>query len=243
MDWFYELCEELEPIIKDAANEFCRENNLTLENISKEIYYEYSVPTTTFEVTVVFNGKVLKESITFNITIRPDLKSKKAKIFVEGEKKKLITTRKTCQKVDKLRNSIKKAILYSIENELNKYVHADRFLELLNKIKDMISSDVSLCYNPSFISFGFGDDSIAVFLTFDPKQRELKIAKIKIELSTKLRTVLFLDVLINYYGYKDIINYVDENVVHLDISEKNKNEQLEILSKVIELVKMYNLFS
>lgn len=243
-EWFFELCEKLKPIIKEAVEEFCKENNLILEDISEETYLEYSISTVIFEVTVKFNGKILRESINFGIIIEPDLEGKKVKIFVEGKKKKLVSIRKTCQKANELKNKIKKAMWDwdVIGGELDKCYHMDGFLELLNKIREM-APEAPKAYFPFLITITFNKDIIKVFPTLNYERKEVEIYEIKVELDSKLKLTLFLDALINYYSYKDIVEKVEGSEVYLKLLNKNKKEQLEILGKIIELVKMYNLFS
>ena len=257
MKWFSKLSKlltkdstiddhkKLKAIIREAVEEFCKENNLTLEEFSEKTEtQDRLVPITTFKVTVKFIGKVLKKSISLSIKIKPDLISKKPVISVVREGIAEVNIR-TNQRASKLKKEIKRVIFYEIESDLDRFHENDEFLDLLNKIKSIAGSDVSISYNSSYISLVFGNDKITIWLTYDSKQKELKIERIRVNLSTEIKTVLFVDTLVNHYDYKEIIEDADieEYKVDLYLLQKSKNEQLEILSKVIELVKMYNLFS
>jgi len=237
-EWFTELCEKLKPLIKEVVEEFCKENNFEYD-----IYCDYK-PFYRYICYIDLSKKLEKTDCNLTLYLVADLNTVKNIAVIKVEKddiKIVVSKRRSCKKLNPLKRNLKNAIKSIVDKYISEYIYEDKRLLFLDEVKRMVGKAGNVERYHDYFYITIGKDKIVIDTII--KKGEVAIRDLDVSFNTNLKKILFLDIIANTYGWKHLIRYVGKTTVTLDLLDLSKEEQMNILDKVIELVKMYNLFT
>lgn len=236
--WFFELCEKLKSTIEEVVKKFSEENNFEYDiDCEFKPYHRY--------ICYIYLTKKLEKTeyyLTLHLVVDLDTIENIAVIKVEKDDIKIVVSkRRSCKKLNPLKRNLKNAIKSIVDQYISKYIYEDKRLLFLDEVKRMVGKAGNVERYHDYFYITIGKDKIVIDTIIE--KGEVAIRDLDISFNTNLKKILFLDIIVNTYGWKHLIRYVGKTTVTLDLLDLSKEEQMNILDKVIELVKMYNLFT
>ena len=229
---------KLDEIIRESILEFCKENNIRLENLTAKPE-GYNQPPCFIEYELTFAIPNLGKKYDTLIIV---YWYKKDTISLSGFSKKIPAD---CKKILEMKDVIKASIKKGLRNELELlkkvFENEPALNELIENIKKLVKAknldcDLVNLKDMAMVVIPLCGDVITVFISkIDPN-----LCSITVSFKDKNKSEIMAELLKYHYNINVPVE-TDEYEVEVDLENVSKDKQLEIISKTIDALIAFHL--